>query len=54
MTLKIMEARAYVRAKNIIEAAKSQDEIPDNPIVDMVWAIQHDIARESRLKRGHS
>ena len=54
-----MEARAYVRAKHIVENAKSQDDVPNDPMVDMVWSIQQDIAREARdararLKHGHS
>jgi len=52
LALRIIEARHYVRAKRLIDDAKSQDDVPDHPMINMVWEIQHDIAREIRARRG--
>lgn len=50
--LKIMGARAYARAKRLFDEAQSKTDLPDDPMVDMVWAIQREIIAEKRLKRG--
>ncbi len=51
MALRIIEARAYARAKDTIENTKKLDDLPDDPMIAMVQEIQFDIANEHR-KRG--
>ncbi len=51
-----MEDRAYARALDLVKRTEKADDLPDDPMVDMVLEIQFDVAREAaeakRAKRG--
>ena len=42
----IITARAYARAKGIVDNAKSEEDVPDDPMIDLVFEIQQDIIKE--------
>lgn len=44
--LEIMEARAYAHAKARFDAAKSADDLPDTPVMQIVQDIAFDLAQE--------
>ena len=52
----IIEDRAYARALDLVKRTEKSDDLPDDPMVDLVLEIQFDIAREAmdakRAKRG--
>jgi len=45
--LEIMEARAYAHAKARFDAAKSAEDLPDTPVMELVKDIAFDLAREA-------
>lgn len=45
-----MELRAYARAKEAIDSAKDDKDIPDHPMVDRVFEIQHEIKKRKKGK----
>jgi hypothetical protein len=51
MAIEILELRAYARAKESLDNAKSKNDVPDSPMIDMVMEIQADLAKR---KRGES
>lgn len=55
LCLRIVEYRAYDRAKELVEKTEKLDDLPDTPMVKLVQEIQHDIALEAwRAKQsGH-
>lgn len=48
MALDIIELRAYARAKSALEQAKNSKDIPDDPMIERVWEVQHEIARRRK------
>ncbi|MDD5502587.1 MAG: hypothetical protein PHH26_03885 [Candidatus Thermoplasmatota archaeon] len=52
MALDILELRAYARAKEILDNAKRSEDVPDNPMIDRVFLIQHEILE--RKKAGET
>ncbi len=46
LTMDIIELRGYARAKEALKKAKSKEDVPDSPMVDMVFAVQ-----EERMRR---
>jgi len=48
MALEIMELRAYARAKEVLDNAKSKNDVPSSPMVDMVMEIQAELAKRKR------
>ena len=44
----IMELRAYVKAKEVLDNAKNQKDIPDSPVIDRVFEIQAEILKRRR------
>ena len=51
LVLRIMDDRAYARAKHTIETTK-MDDLPDDPMIGLVQEIQFDIARERKARRA--
>ena len=51
MAIEILELRAYARAKETLDNAKSKNDVPGSPMVDMVMEIQAELAKR---KRGES
>lgn len=49
MVADIISCRAYARAKNVVDNAQSEQDVPDDPMVDMVFRIQADIVREKKI-----
>ena len=45
--LLIMESRAYAKAKQIVEQTEKAEDLPDDPMVDLVQEIQFALAREA-------
>lgn len=52
MALDILELRAYARAKEMLDNAKRPEEVPDSPMIDRVFLIQHEIM--GRKKAGET
>lgn len=48
LALRIMEDRAYHRAKLAVSKCKNLDDLPDDPMVALVLEIEFDIARAKR------
>lgn len=52
-----MEARGYAAAKALVDRAEKQDvkldDLPDDPLINLVYDIEFDIAKEARLRRGN-
>ena len=48
MALDILELRAYARAKDALDRAQSDKEIPNGPVIDRVFEIQAEIHRRKR------
>jgi hypothetical protein len=42
----IIQFRAYAQAKNMYDTAKSKRDIPQSPMIDLVRAIDFDLALE--------
>ena len=51
MAMEILELRAYSRAKEALDNAKSKNDVPDSPMIDMVMEIQAELVKR---KRGES
>ena len=51
LALEIVELRAYAQAKVMVEEAKSQDDLPDHPMVAMVWEVTADLVQAERERR---
>ena len=47
----IMELRSYARAKELVDNAKKEEDLPDSPWVDIVFEIETAIIREKRKKK---
>lgn len=43
--LDILELRAYARAKHALERAQSEQEVPQTPMVELVWRVKHELLR---------
>lgn len=54
LCLRILEYRAYARAKHLVEQSRSFEDLPDDPMVALVQEIQFDIAREWRARQKTS
>lgn len=54
LVLDIMELRAYARAKESLDNAKDEKDVPDHPMIDQVFLIQHEIMRRKREGRGEA
>ncbi len=52
-----MEARAYTRAKDLVAKTEKMEDLPDDPMIDLVQEIEFEIAREKieakRQRLGH-
>lgn len=48
MALDIIELRAYAVAKNMLDKAQSDKDIPDGPIIDRVFEIQAEVLKRKR------
>lgn len=46
----IIEARAYARAKQQYDTAKSKSDLPDTPMVQLVAAIEFTLAQAARTE----
>jgi len=58
LVLDIIAMRAYVSAKNAIDTAKSEDDLPRSALVDLALEVQAEIIREKRVRteccdKGH-
>ena len=47
----IMELRSYARAKELVDNAKREDDLPQSPWCDLVLDIQAQIIKEKRQKK---
>ena len=50
LVLDIIAMRAYVSAKNRIDTARSEDDLPRSAMVDLALEIQAEIIREKRVR----
>lgn len=48
MVFDIMELRAYAQAKEALQNAKKQEDIPKSPVVDRVWEIEAELYKRGR------
>lgn len=48
MALDILELRAYARAKKVLDNAKRSEDVPDSPMIDRVFLIQHEILKRKK------
>ena len=48
LCLRIIEQRAYARAKDIVDHTEKASDLPNNAMVEMVQDIEFDIAQEAR------
>lgn len=46
----ILELRAYARAKELLEQARSEGDVPRTPAVEMVWEVQAELLRRRRQR----
>lgn len=46
----ILELREYSRAKQIIDNAQKEEDIPNNPVIDMVFEIEATLIKERKKK----
>ena len=46
--LDIIELRAYARAKDTLKHAKRPEDIPQDPMIDMVFEIEHELLSRRR------
>jgi len=51
LALDIMELRAYARAKDALDNAKKEEDIPKTAMVEVVWQVQHEIMKRKKRKR---
>ena len=51
LLLTIMEYRAYAQAKNALEQASSEAEVPRTSSVEDVWMVQHELLRRRNAAR---
>ncbi len=54
LCLTIMELRSYAQAKALVEQAQGsdgEDNLPDHPMIDTVWAVLADKARDRVAQR---
>jgi len=49
-----MELRQYARAKRALEEAEHEEDVPASPMVEWVWEIQQDLAREAMRRRAEA
>lgn len=47
----ILDLRAYARAKHAVDSARSQDEMPTGPMVDLVWDVMEELYRRRKAER---
>jgi hypothetical protein len=52
MAIEILELRAYARAKEALDNAKSKNDVPSSPMVDKVMEIQSELVKRKRGERG--
>lgn len=48
LVMDILEFRSYARAKEVIDMAKRPEDVPDSPMVDQVFLIQHELLKRRR------
>jgi len=46
----ILELRGYANAKRAIDNSQREEDIPDSPIVDMVFRIQTELIKERKAE----
>lgn len=51
LCVKIIQLRSYAAAKQIVENSKTLNDLPDDPMIDLVQEIQFDVANEMRTKK---
>lgn len=50
LALDIMEFRAYARAKELLDNAKRPEDVPNSPLIEQVFLVQHELLK--RRKEG--
>ena len=45
LSLDIIELRAYAKAKEVLDNAKDSKDVPDHPLIDQVFLIQHELMK---------
>lgn len=48
MAIDIMELRSYANAKEILDHAKSESDIPKSSAIEQVWMVQHELLKRRR------
>jgi hypothetical protein len=48
MALDIIEFRAYARAKEALDNAKKPEDVPDSPMIEMVWLVQEEMLKRRK------
>ena len=48
MALDILELRAYARAKETLDNARRSEDVPNSPMIDRVFLIQHEILKRKK------
>ena len=46
----ILELRGYANAKSTIDHSQREEDIPDSPLVDMVFKIQAELIKERKAE----
>jgi hypothetical protein len=52
MAIDILELRAYANAKEALDNAKSKNDVPSSPMVDMVMEIKAELVKRKRGESG--
>lgn len=51
LALEVLELRAYARAKEALDRAKSEADVPTSPAVEWVWKVQNELFKRKRAAR---
>lgn len=51
LTMRIMELRAYARANDLVERAQKNEDLPKDPMIDLVFAVREELAKIDRERR---
>ncbi len=52
MAIEILELRAYARAKEALDNAKSKNDVAGSPMVDLVMEVQEELVKRKRGENG--
>ena len=51
MVLDILDLRGFARHKDIMDNAKSQEDVPDSPYTELVWQFYKEQVDQAKVER---